>query len=86
MPYLFIFLNVADAVLTAIGIHQGEKELNPLADLLMQQIGLLPALVLIKLATVSIVLAVATRVPLLLPIGCFAMAGALLWNISVLAS
>ncbi|MBA2772110.1 MAG: hypothetical protein H0U34_08910 [Sphingomonas sp.] len=85
MPYLFILLNVADALLTMIGISQGKKEMNPVANLLMEQIGVLPAVLLIKLASVAVVLAVATRVPLLLPIGCVAVTGAVLWNLTELA-
>lgn len=81
MPYLFILLNVADAALTVIGIMQGKRELNPVLQWLMEQIGLLSALVLVKSVTVGIVLAVATRVQLLLPIGCIAVTGAVLWNV-----
>ena len=86
MPYLFILLNVADALLTMIGIAYGKKEMNPVANWLMEQVGVLPAVVLIKLVSVAIVLAVATRVPLLLPVGCIAVGGAVLWNIATLAS
>ncbi len=86
MAYLFILLNVADALLTMIGMSQGKKEMNPVANMLMEQIGVLPTVVLLKLASVAIVLAVATRLPLLLPIGCVAVAGAVLWNLTKLAS
>lgn len=86
MPHLFILLNVLDAILTMVGIAQGKKELNPVADMLMEQVGALPAVVLVKLASVAIVLAIAPRVPWLLPVGCVAVGGATLWNLSVLAS
>lgn len=86
MAYLFVLLNVFDALLTMIGISQGKTELNPVANLLMERIGVLPAVVLVKLASIAVVLAVATRVPLLLPIGCVAVTGAVLWNLTVLAT
>ncbi len=86
MAYLFILLNVADALLTMIGMSQGKKEMNPVANLLMEQIGVLPTVVLVKTASVAIVLAVATRLPLLLAIGCVAVAGAVVWNLIKLAS
>ena len=86
MAYLFVLLNVADAVLTAIGIYRGKEELNPLVSWLMGQIGLLATLVLVKAVTIAVVLAVARRIRLLLPFACVVMGGAVLWNASVLAS
>lgn len=86
LPYLFILLNVADALLTMIGIAHGKTEMNPVARALMEQIGVLPAVVLIKVTSVAIVLAVAKRVPLLLPIGCVTVAGVVIWNLWELAS
>ncbi len=83
---IFIFLNIGDLILTMIGIVQGKQEMNPVANLLMEQVGILPALVALKLISVAIVLAVAKRVPLFLPFGCIAVAFAVLWNLSELAS
>jgi hypothetical protein len=86
LPALFILLNVADAVLTLIGIAHGKTEMNPVATYLMDRIGVLQAVVSIKVASVVIVLAVARRVPLLLPVGCVTVAAAVVWNIWELAS
>jgi hypothetical protein len=42
--------------------------------------------VLIKVASVAILLAVARRLPVLLPIGCATVAAAVIWNVWELAS
>ena len=81
MPYLFILLSVLDAVLTLVGIAEGKTEMNPAAGYLMEQIGALPAVISVKLVSVAIVLALAKRVPLLLPVGCVAVASAVVWNV-----
>jgi hypothetical protein len=86
MPYLFILLNVLDALLTMVGIANGKKELNPAASWLMEQAGVLPAVVLVKLVSVVIVLAIARRLSWLLPVGCVIVGFAVLWNLSELLS
>ena len=86
LPYLFVLLNVADALLTMIGIAHGKSEMNPLARALMDEVGVLQAVVLIKTASVLIVLGVARHLPLMLPVGCLTVAVAVLWNLWELAS
>ncbi|HYI42761.1 MAG TPA: DUF5658 family protein [Sphingomicrobium sp.] len=86
LPHLFILLNVADALLTMIGIARGKTELNPIARALMEQVGVLPAVVLVKLVSVVVVLAVAKRLPVLLPVGCVTVTAAVVWNLCQLVS
>ena len=86
LPHLFILLNVIDALLTMIGIAQGKTEMNPIAGYLMERIGVLQAVLLVKVVSVAIVLAVARRLPVLLPVGCITVAAAVVWNLWELAS
>ena len=86
MAYLFVLLSVLDALLTMVGIAHGKEEANPVANQLMAQIGVLPAVILVKATSVALVLAIATRVPLLLPIGCVTLTGVILWNLGKLVS
>ena len=85
LPYLFVLLSVIDAVLTMVGIAGGKKELNPVASQLMDQLGVLPAVLLVKVVSVAAVLAIATRVRWLLPVGCATVTAAIIWNIWTLA-
>lgn len=52
---LFAALQVSDAVLTLLILRDGGRELNPIMRWLMDKIGIVPALVWVKLGLVAAV-------------------------------
>lgn len=55
MLLLLALLQIADGVLTHLGLNRGAKEANPVMRFLIERIGQVPALVAAKLATFGIV-------------------------------
>lgn len=69
MALTFVLLNIGDAVSTYIGLKEFSlKEANPVIRYLIEKIGLLTALLLAKLISVSIVLYVLISSTLIWPI------------------
>lgn len=62
---LFTALQVSDAVLTLLILRDGGRELNPIMRWLMDKIGIVPALVWVKLGLVVAVAVWVHSVPLL---------------------
>ena len=53
MIYILIVLQVLDAVSTVIALDGGGHEVNPILKKIMDKIGVIPALVLVKGAAVA---------------------------------
>lgn len=51
--YIFIALQVLDAVSTVIALDGGGHEVNPILKKIMDKIGVIPALVLVKGAAIA---------------------------------
>ena len=51
--YIFIALQVLDAVSTVIALDGGGHEVNPILKKIMDKIGVIPALVLVKCAAIA---------------------------------
>lgn len=55
-PYVPLLLAaVADVASTALGLHAGAREMNPLARAAFESLGFLPAAVALKLLAVGVV-------------------------------
>lgn len=80
---------VGDMITTAIGIAQGATEANPMPALLIDRVGLIAGMAMLKLAAMVVILAGFSAVPEGLPReaipGSLAVFGALIiaWNLAV---
>lgn len=62
----YVILHLADLITTYIGLSRGFKELNPFLRNLMNRVGVLQALLLIKIPTLAITFYVAYSFPWIL--------------------
>jgi amino acid transporter len=64
LMFLFIALQVADAATTYIILKGGGRELNPFMQVVMNFLGVVPALVVMKLLVVGVFMVYAEAIPL----------------------
>ncbi len=64
LMFLFIALQVADAATTYIILKGGGRELNPFMQVVMNFLGVVPALVTMKVLVVAVFMVYAEAIPL----------------------
>ena len=74
LAVMFLLMQALDGLTTYIILKQGGRELNPFMQIAMNFLGILPALIVVKMAVVAVFAAYANEIPLwawLLTIGIY---------------
>ena len=82
---LFVAVNLLDALTTIKALKMGGREINPLMALVMRQVGVTPALLILKGAMLYWVFSHLGLVILYLPLFVLVYAGVCAWNLRVIA-
>lgn len=86
MLYAFLLLQTADLLTTWIGMtYYGAHEVNAGVAWMMARYGILPGLLLVKIAAVVFMLAIVRARPRALPKANLVFAAVLVWNLCQLA-
>lgn len=78
---LFVLVNVLDAITTVKALKLGGKELNPLMARMMGMVGVIPALVIMKVAMLYFTFTNLGIVILYLPLFVAVYIGVVVWNL-----
>ena len=64
LALLFLIMQALDGLTTYVILKQGGRELNPVMQIAMNFLGVLPALIVVKMAIVAVFAAYAHEIPL----------------------
>jgi hypothetical protein len=79
---ILILLNILDAYLTIKALGKGAQEANPIVRKLIEKIGVIPSLALLKVSMLAVVWYIGSQE--LVWFLCVAYAGLCAWNLKVL--